>query len=155
MTSETYDGKLRGRAPNAPSPEAAADAMCDTLTAASGVGGRWQAYISSPHTSVIDHIQGNGPWVLANGLTLFANRAQLTVAPVNLPTVDEFGRGVVGNIWTGTLRGGVRAAEDCEGWASSGDGIYGAVWQIGAGYFPGVGELYSCSTRHHLLCLER
>ena len=121
---------------------AGADAHCERLASAAGVGGRnWRAYLSTQGTSVSASVNaadriGNGPWVNAKGVTIARNLAELHgTNNLNKETaLTEKGEMVPGNgepvnmhdIMTGSKPDGTSmpAGSDatCSNWTSSDQG---------------------------------
>ena len=114
-----------------------ADAYCQSLAEAAGVGSRnWRAYLSTDSVNARDRI-GDGPWHNANGILIANDVDDLhsEKANVNKQTaVDENGNVVNGSgdspnrhdILTGTRIDGT-AFDDgdnhtCDNWTASGDG---------------------------------
>jgi hypothetical protein len=122
---------------------AGADAQCEKLAAAAGIGGRnWRAYLSTqatggaPAVNARDRI-GNGPWYNAKGLLIATNVAELHGSnnPINKATgLTETGEAVPAtgdpvnkhDILTGSLPDGTAMPTGrdatCGNWTSSDQG---------------------------------
>lgn len=111
---------------------AGADAHCNALAEAAGVGGKvWRAYLSSSTENARDRI-GTGPWVNAAGATIAESVEQLHSDANNLTkdtALNEKGEVVNGrgdepnrhDILTGSMPDGtVAAGQTCEDWTSDG-----------------------------------
>lgn len=102
---------------------AGADAKCQSLAAAAGVGGRtWRAYLSVAGTNARDRI-GAGPWYNQKGVMIAANVAGLHTN--NIPAanaIDQTGAVVPANehdILTGSNADGSANGSTCQGWTSN------------------------------------
>jgi len=106
-----------------------ADAHCQSLAEAAGVGDRtWRAYLSTDAENARDRI-GSGPWHNANGEVIAEDVASLHDDPnINKQTaLSETGETINGrgdepnrhDILTGSNPDGTAAAETCEAWTSS------------------------------------
>lgn len=106
-----------------------ADATCQQLAAAEGLGGRWVAWLSIANVDAIDRLKGNGPFVLVGtNEVVAASRAQLTSGNLqNDIERDESGAQVPAAVWTGTDTDGTAAATNnfCNGWTDSTNGSFG------------------------------
>src|SRR5688572_3513455 len=60
---KTAGGKATGKA--------SADAICQTLADAAGLGGTYVAWLSTSDQNAIDHVQGPGPWYRVDGALAF------------------------------------------------------------------------------------
>lgn len=173
VTSLRYSADLRS-AGGQPTGRASADAICQTLADAAGLGGMFRAWLSTTDVHAIDHILGNGPWYRMDGAVAFPNRATLGTTPLVPISIDE----KLGHpdpfyeSWTGTALGGYlaprgsRTSVTCYDWTSTIDstqvggvlGVYGEP----SGELDGTGPQWTdyatgyCSPfRRHLYCFEQ
>jgi hypothetical protein len=108
---------------------AGADATCQQLAAAEGLGGVWGAWLSDATTDAIDRLYGEGPFVLVGtGAVVAATRAELTSGTLQSP-IDRSEAGVFtsGAVWTGTDSDGTRADSGnfCDGWSDATSASFG------------------------------
>src|SRR5262249_33563181 len=110
VTSATFNGNLGGLA--------GADAKCDAAAQSAGLPGTFVAWLSDSHTDAISRVQDVGPWSLIGGQTVFSNKASLATGPSVAPNQDEQGHQVQGQVWTGTVGGGLMASTNCVDWTA-------------------------------------
>jgi hypothetical protein len=118
---------------------AMADASCQALADAHGLGGRWMAWLSDSTTSPsVRFTRHTIPYRLLDG-TLVANSwTDLTdgsiAAPIDLtPDLIRFAGPT--EIWTGTTTAGTAASGNCTGWTSdSGTTVVGVSTEIDNGW---------------------
>ncbi|MFO0556833.1 MAG: hypothetical protein U0269_02320 [Polyangiales bacterium] len=132
VTSALYQGSFAngtrddaGRALGA----VVADANCQQLADAAGLGGRWRAWLSSSQGDAIERVTGSGPWSLVTGEVVFAS--SLLQLPSHAIDRDERGAMVSAGsaaVWTGTAPNGRAIARDsmfdtydCYLWGFSGN----------------------------------
>ncbi len=106
-----------------------ADATCQQLANAEGLGGLWVAWLSIANVDAIDRLKGNGPFVLVGTNEVVAtSRAQLTSGNLqNDIERTESGTQVPASVWTGTDPDGTAAASNsfCSGWTDATNGSFG------------------------------
>ncbi len=119
VTRTTYTGVLGGLN--------AADAHCQNAATAVSLGGDWKAWLSNFENPAIDRITGTGPWYNLEDELVFANRAALATSPLIGIDIQENGEQLVigDRVWTGTRAGGAIHSDTCNGWFSSGQGVFG------------------------------
>lgn len=138
---------------------AAGDSICRTLARNAGLenADHFKAWLSDSHTSAIDRIQSDGPWVRVDGILVAENRqglaegGLLTVIDVteNEKHINEM------YAWTGTLNNRMPDTENiCGDWQVGSDGSNGRIGRIFDISAWTTGGYPSCSNIYHLYCLE-
>lgn len=157
LSSNEYTADLRGAA-GAATGVAGADALCNLLAQAEGIGGTWTAWISDGATNAVDRIQGTGPWYRMDGQLAFLNRANLQTGAKTAIVVDEKGRSwaqqYIHGAWTGTQQTGARSTHRCSDWTSSAHVQDGTVGDITSGARWSADSVDVCDYPHHLYCFE-
>lgn len=148
VSRTSYTGDLGGAA--------GADAKCQTSAAAAGLGGTWQAWISTSSASAPSRVVGNGPWRLVGSEELvFASAAALRGYPAHAIDRDEYGSSPQSTgVWTGTLNQGVASDDTCADWTTG-------TWTAhGVTGFPYSTDSWTsdvsldCDGTNALLCIE-
>lgn len=108
-----------------------ADAKCQSLATAAGVGGRtWKAYLSITGTNAKDRI-GTGPWYNQKGKMIAASVAALHATDIPAADVlDEKGGTIPTNqhdLLTGSNADGTATNTTCQGWTSNANNQQGFV----------------------------
>ena len=122
VTSKQANGNMGG--------VAGADKHCNDVAQAAGLSGTYRAWISTANAPAIDRMTAAGPWVLVNGTTIAATKADLASGKV-LANLDKDEKGATApmsdnRVWTGTGPDGKHKVPDCSGWtATAGDGRTG------------------------------
>ncbi len=157
VTSQSYAGDFGG--------VAAADSICQVLSQAAVLGGRWKAFLSDSTAGALERLQEAGPWFrIENGsrkTKVFNNRVGFTVGA--LATInDEYGNSVVNNgrVWTGTRAdGGTDGAQTCSEWSSTAgygtDGNPNALIEGGPKWMHSGEGASPCNLRKRLYCFEQ
>lgn len=98
-----------------------ADATCQQLADAEGLGGRWIAWLSDEDHDAIDRLAGNGPFVLVGSNEIIAaDKSELTSGMLQNPiNRSESGALTPGATWTGTDADGTRGSNFCDGWTNA------------------------------------
>lgn len=130
VTSQTFDGNLGGLT--------GADAKCQTLAEAAGLGGLYKAWLSDSTGSPITRfVQSQGSYALVDDTIVANDWADLTDGTLAAPiTVDENGSPIDYLnwrwTWSNTNVGGTTASPhwSCNNWSSSSS----SSWR--GGYFP-------------------
>lgn len=152
VSSETFEptfGSLDG-----------ADAQCQRLADAAGLGGPWRAWLSdstaSPSTRFLQSIV---PYVLVGGAQIAADWADLVDGSIGVP-IDHIETGaavdttVTDRVWTGTGTAASAGLGNCSDWSTTqSGGGYGLTTATDAGW-----TLYSgnaCSNVNRLYCFEQ
>ena len=154
FSSTRHDGNLGGLS--------GADAICQSLAAAAGLGGTYQAWLSDDTNSPSSRfVHSTGPYRLVNGTTIAANFADLTDGTL-LASIKVTETGVTlafpdDLAWTNTRFDGARDDDNqtCANWTSHSDLLLGgsgrarrdSAWTDG-----GFGE---CSSAFHLYCFQQ
>ena len=108
-SSVTYTADMGGLA--------GADARCNELAQAAGLGGTFVAWLSTTLVAARDRVTSDGPWSLVGESDVAVTKVELTSPPLTKPIRrDETGAFVSGRVWTGTGAGGGLLAGDCRGW---------------------------------------
>ena len=157
VSSSVSDGDLGGII--------GADATCQDLADAAGLGGSWMSWTSDISTSPsIRFEQATVPYVLLDGTRIADNWTDLTdqtiAAPIN---VDEDGNTLseVRRVWTNTLSSGLRSPADaCSAFTT---GVHDPAGnQAGAGATDQTSDdwtLFSpfprCDTMNSIYCFEQ
>ena len=150
VTSNTFIGNLRAAA-NAPlSGYEGANTLCKRHAADAGLGGAWVAFVGSSVATPASRLSAMGPWSkrLTDGgqAVVIRNLASAVVSSVD---VDERGRTVSGDIWTGKM------GPACSDWrAETGSGAVGSPSVSGGTGWQNVGSR-ACNLKFSLLCLEQ
>lgn len=138
---------------------AAGDSICRTLAANAGLENaeHFKAWLSDSHTSALDRISSDGPWVRVDGIPVAENRQGLEerdlLTVLNLTEkgqyINEF------YAWTGTLNNGMTDTDrTCNDWQTgSGDsqGRIGRIFDRDAWTSSGYP---ACSSVYRLYCFE-
>ena len=150
VTSKAFTGNLRAEA-NAPSSGyEGANTLCKQHAADAGLKGSFVAFVGSSLTSPASRISASGPWskqLPDGGRTVVL--VNLNSAPVANVDVDERGRKVSGDVWTG------KSGPACTDWrADTGTGSIGSPSVSGGTGWQDVGSK-PCNLKFSLLCLEQ
>ena len=156
VTSETFDGNLTGLA--------GADGHCQRLADAAGLGGTFQAWLSTSSASVNDRFitKSTGPYVLTNGTVVANNWEDLTGCDNTVDFwVDENQQNVEDNLLTGTWCDGAFITQDdtneCEDYTSAA-GDMGALGIVKPGVVQNTfrrNAKFWCRMQLHLLCFQQ
>lgn len=157
-TSTKYTGDLKAQG-NAATGLDGGDALCNQVAAASVIGGKWKAWLSSSTVDAYDRIADVSPWYLVDRRTMvFANKAQLAVRALHGIDRTEAGDPIPKTYfyaWTGTLSTGRKATGTCADWTSASNVTVG-----GEGYPTSTdgwsdGVSFTCRYAHALYCFEQ
>ena len=156
---KTAGGKATGKA--------SADAICQTLADAAGLGGTYVAWLSTSDQNAIDHVQGAGPWYRVDGAMAFPNRATLGTTPQVPIMIDEKGGtpDPFYEAWTGTALGGYlapkgsRVSVTCYDWTSTIDstqvgGVVGDI-DVSSSSWTNLATGYCSPFSRRLYCFEQ
>jgi hypothetical protein len=153
VSSATYTAQLGGYA--------GADATCQTLANAAGLGGVWMAWISDGSSSPSARFtRASYAYRLLDGTTVAASYSALTGGSLaHAIDRDERAHAVSGTteVWTATNTDGTLAASACNGFTSSSHGAAYAVEGISGnadGTWTNVYEQF-CDRTAHLYCVEQ
>lgn len=150
VTRATTDGNLGGTA--------GADAFCQSAADTAGLGGSYQAWLSTGTTNASDRLSGEGPWDTASGELAFDGRPDVAGPPL-VDLTDAHGAALAAGavVWTGSDDDGRAAGSDCSRWTATAATTIGSVgdaradsahWGGGAGARP-------CNTQASLVCFAR
>lgn len=115
VTSTTQDGDLGGLA--------GADAICESLASAAGIGAGYRAWLSTSTVDARDRIV-DGPYVRTDGALVAFGTTDLTDGTLFNPiSLDESALPVSSEVWTGTSQAGQATSDTCLDWQSSGENI--------------------------------
>ena len=156
MTSTTYDGNLGGL-----TGPISADSKCQARATSALLTGTWQAWISNDTISAASRLPNSAnPYLRLppTGLNIADNWVDLTDASLDTSfSINEFGAGVTGPVWTGTnTNGSSYVGFNCSNWTSASSVVTGrtgnAISTIGAWTFSSDG---ACNiTNRRLYCIE-
>jgi hypothetical protein len=156
LTPLTYDANLTG-ATGLADPHDAGDSICQAAAASAGHSGTFQVWLSTSSVDAIDHITGDGPWVVPTGSTqIFASKAGIPGGPADDIDEDVFGDLVSAPLqfWTATNTFGRYDGDDCRGWSST-DPHFSATTGISNRQQTWTNDgVSTCETRLRLLCFE-
>ena len=156
-TSTSFNGDLGGIA--------GANALCQSLADAAGLGGQFLAWLSDTSSSPASRFDRLGSFQLVDGTTVADDWADLTDGTIDHAiSLDEYGNSVTGFAWTDTRTEGTlaQAAASCQNWTSSsppvtppippplgyrGDVTSTSEWTLSGG-------LQGCDTTNRLYCFE-
>jgi hypothetical protein len=101
--------------------------------------------------------QANGPWLLANGATLVATKADLAKGSL-LARFDKDEKGatppeVEDRVWTATSGNGTFAGKDCGGWTGGNEGVVGEAAHKDGQWTDLVAE--GCNEVNRIYCLQQ
>ena len=157
VSSGTYSGNLGGAS--------GANATCQSLATAAGLGGTWMAWVSdssgSPNRSFT---KATIAYRLLDGTSIASNWTALTGGTLSHAIdVDQTGTSLAGATgsaamtWTSTATGGTSMGDSCNQFTSSSSSATGQV-----GSCTGTGATWTnastteaCSAMHHLYCFEQ
>lgn len=149
-TSAAYNGNLGGLS--------GADAKCQALASAAGLGGEWKAWLSSSSENAKDRIFSR-KYLRIDGLKVAINKGDLTDGVIANPIhVDESGAKLGTNepVWTGTTANGNSHTDNCNDWtASTGnqDGRTGQATQASS-WWTDVATM-KCNSALRIYCFEQ
>lgn len=159
VSSTKYQGDLQGAAASGP---AGADAKCQGLAQAAGLGGTWRAWLSSSGSEPASRFnKASAPYRLLDG-TAIANdwnglKDGSIAALIHLDeNRAEVNAGNGGEAWTGTDYDGVYSGLSCQGFTSNlhGDlGDVGLVTLTNAGWSNQYNK--NCDSNLRLYCFEQ
>lgn len=132
----------------------AADQWCQMAAADGNLDGTFVAWISDDNDRAIDHVTGDGPWLLTGtGEEVFADRAQLTDRPSIPIDRSELGAQLAPSyVWTGTKNNGEPDGTPCNHWRErSNSGIAG--WTDDTSQWSDRADL-QCDEQARLYCFE-
>jgi hypothetical protein len=147
VTSTTHGGNFGGLA--------GADLTCTNLAIATGLIGKWAAWLSvqgGPHAAT--RVAGVGPWSLVTGEVVATTKAQLVSGTLaHAIDHDEKGTVVVGaRVWTGSGTTGLYETNDCDKWTNGANGRVGdGASTTGTWTSAGVD---GCGQLRRLYCFE-
>ncbi|MBI4014614.1 MAG: DUF1554 domain-containing protein [Candidatus Aenigmarchaeota archaeon] len=121
LSSSAYNGNLGGLA--------GADAKCQGLAEAAGLGGTWVAWLSTSTVDAKDRIPDIRYFRPSDKATVATSKVDLTNGNINNPiNIDEKGAiSLSGFVWTGTQATGMKDIRYCEEWTSSDNAKNGLV----------------------------
>ena len=172
VAEEGYDGAMTriGDPPGATG-LAAADAHCQRLADAAGLGGTFMAWLSaggsSPATR-FTNLEAAAPYLLVsnagdagnpapkvanNSVDLFGCVGGCIQHAINR-TADGTVLGGSTGVWTGTSTDGTAAADTCGGWTGAGTGGIGLTSEVDADWTDTQSPT-SCATPFDLYCFEQ
>lgn len=135
---------------------AGADALCNQLATAQGLGGTYRAWLSVAGAPAIDRITSNGPFQLVTGEVVAANKAQLASGQLQRPlNKDEKGAtppAAEDRVWTATNGQGQPAGPDCGQWTGAGSGRVGEAEHASSQWTSLVDE--ACGEVNRVYCIE-
>jgi hypothetical protein len=110
---------------------AGADARCDDLAKQTGLGGKWDAWLSTSSSSPsVRFVKAQIPYRLVTGKIIAQDWADLTDGTIAAP-IDRDEKGGLVNakeVWTGTLpNGAFRGGDNCNNFTSTSDELTTAV----------------------------
>jgi hypothetical protein len=157
VTSVTYDGNLGGLA--------GADANCQALADAAGLGGTYKAWLSDSSTDARDRLtHATVPYVRTDGASIADDWADLVDNPAGDPLLNPIDRDENGNavgnvrVWTGTTFAGQMLPGDtiCSDWldgTASFNGRTGRTNRVDLGWTSVL--TLGCNTLRALYCFEQ
>ncbi len=168
VTRSTYSGDLKTFG-GADSGLSGGDNLCRIAAEAAELGGNWKAWLSSSSEQAIDRIKSSGPWFLVDQRTkVFNNKTNMKTFPLAPLALDEFGRPIAGEFWTGTMHPSrdlgwpseiVAQRATCNDWTNrlDGKGLVGSASVITEGWTHSSNQMSiskPCIASFHLLCVE-
>ena len=134
------------------------DDHCQRLANAAGHQGRFLAWLSDDSTSPLTRFtQSDHPYRLIDGTVIADDFADLTDGQLAAPiALDEYGvadTNPADDPWTGTLTSGAAAADHCNGWTDSGNGLTGNPAATTSAWTESL--LKVCGQSHRLYCFQQ
>jgi hypothetical protein len=154
VTSKTFTPNFGGTA--------MADATCNKVAEAAGLGGTWKSWTSDGgSTPLVRFAQSSGPYVLLDDQTVVASNWMALVSEPLMHGIhlDENQQEVVAplEVWTGTNSGGNYAGSACTDWTFVDAGnIFGAVGISGnaTSWWTKMKE-HACILKARLYCFQQ
>lgn len=158
ISSERYSADLGGLE--------GADAKCQTLAEAAGLGGEFKAWLSTLSTSAASRLtHSNEPYVLSNGVLVANDWADLTSGTLRhefdqtespeLAPPNAAGSCNPLVFWTSTDERGSQFGGDCDGWTTTSEAVDGHLGVISTGATWSTFCFGGCDTSAPILCLEQ
>lgn len=158
LTALEYDGDLTG-ATGIADPHAAGDSICQSAAASAGLSGTFRVWLSTADKDAIDHIAGDGPWVLPrDGEQVFASKAGIPGGPRREIDEDVFGAFLPGSesyVWSATDTFGRHAGPDCAAWSTANRNSFGMAGRTHDQQDWTEDSAFGCDADMRLLCFQR
>ncbi|MEM7025497.1 MAG: hypothetical protein AAF637_23370 [Pseudomonadota bacterium] len=159
VTSTLSDGGFA--MDEADGPLAFADAACNAVAEAAGLGGTYKAWLSdaaeSPETRFI---KASVPYLLVDGTQIADDWTDLTDGDLDAPiNLNENGASASARTWTGTRVNGTAAAQRCGEWTSTGSqGVFGTTASTASpwtGASGGTSVTTACTSSYAFYCFQQ
>lgn len=154
VTNSTTDGRFNS---NGLGILVNADNTCNALAAGAGSTSHWVAWLSTPTVNAVDRILDT-EYRLTDGTLVFANKAQITNSPgwaLDTLSRDQHGQPVSGSTWTATGGGVYVAGNDCNGWTTNSNSVFGIAGLTNSTANWSIGGAPSCGTQNRFICFEQ
>lgn len=158
VSSKVFDGNLGGLA--------GADAQCQNLATAAGLGGSWRAWLSTGTVAAVDRISQSGlPFTTVDNKVVAVNTSDLVDGTLKNPiAIDENGSALVlastTQVWTATTASGGYAGQTCTpateptDWGgTSSRAMVGDLARTDAGWT--ASSIGTCAATAHLYCFQQ
>jgi hypothetical protein len=136
-----------------------ADAICNELADAAGLGGTYVAWLSTTTTNAFSRIENGVGWVAIDGTPIAATPTDLVTGSMVSPIAyDERGHDVrptQSEVWTGTLGDGTYSGSTCMGWTIEDPTVNADVGAASAGSTQFThSAAASCAAPRRFYCFE-